>query len=495
MFYLSTNNYFLFFSEIFFFFICFILALYSIALLKIMKRVFVNFFEFWCSFLIFGIILTAYIQINLPTYEFATLNSSFNSTKFIMFFKILTLLILAIYVAFLKIISKNIKFFVVEFIFLISAGSLGLYLLLSSNDFLAMYLCIEIYGLSICSASALFRKNILHLESSFKYFILSCVTSSIIFFCISLIYSLTGTISFDDLKLLLYFNNCAGIYNNFSFTFIVILLIFSIFIKLGIAPFHFWMVNAYSNMPFAVFAYVVLVSKLCFFFLIFKLTLIFFYSGGLFVNYIFIFAIVFSTLYGSFGALVQTKLKKFIIFSSIANSSFFLIFFLLNSCETGSFFFCFSVFYFLTMLLLILSFSKLFNWSTGRFIEKIYSVSKINTCYPGLASVLIFSVVIISGLPPFLGFWNKILIFFFIFGENTNASYLILLILMLNVMTSFYYIRAIKIFTSNGAKNYIFLKKFSFNTSYLILILTCMLLLLSIFFSLFFNLATSGLSY
>lgn len=111
-----------------------------------------------------------------------------------------------------------------------------------SYDFINLYLSLELYSLCAYAFIGYFKKNLLYIESAFKYFVIGSLSSSFFLFSACCIYSIFGTFNFYDLEILLYYNKFF-FYNKFFpstlLDFYFVVLVISFFIKIGAAPLHF----------------------------------------------------------------------------------------------------------------------------------------------------------------------------------------------------------------------------------------------------------------
>ena len=126
-----------------------------------------------------------------------------------------------------------------EYHLLTLSATLGLLLLVSSNDLISAYLAIELQSLSFYVLAGFKRSSAFSTEAGLKYFILGAFSSGLILFGSSYVYGLTGTINFDSLALILSEVEDYGITNNLSILKIFILFIaVGLLFKLAAAPFH-----------------------------------------------------------------------------------------------------------------------------------------------------------------------------------------------------------------------------------------------------------------
>jgi NADH-quinone oxidoreductase subunit N len=139
----------------------------------------------------------------------------------------------------------NIKYIPFESNFILGFLFIGIIFLIYSFDFLTMFLNLELQNFALYILMNIQRNKKIVVETSIKYYIIGGVSSGFILYGISLIYLTTGKINFFDL--ILYFYNIQD-FN--SILFLGILFIFcGLFIKLGLAPFHFWVPQIYSGAP------------------------------------------------------------------------------------------------------------------------------------------------------------------------------------------------------------------------------------------------------
>jgi NADH-quinone oxidoreductase subunit N len=137
-----------------------------------------------------------------------------------------------------------------------------------SNEFLFIYLALELQGLTLFVFAAFNRNSEYATEAGLKYFIFGALMSCFLLFGFCLIYLYFGSLSFELISSIINFN-----YNPFlfvGFLFVIIVLMF----KLGAAPFHFWLCDVYEGAILAVtllfasapkIVLLALLFKICFF--------------------------------------------------------------------------------------------------------------------------------------------------------------------------------------------------------------------------------------
>ena len=230
----------------------------------------------------------------------------------------------------------------------------------------------------------------------------------------------------------------------------ILLITFTLFFKIAAAPFHFWSPDVYEGAPLVstmIFSIVPKVSLFIFFVRWILAISIFFLDIGV----LFIVVSVLSVFFGTFFAIRQKRVKRLIIYSSIAQVGFLIAPFSSISVEGFSYVIFFLMIYLITSILVwgnLVSFYDSFN-QVSKFSKKIPRIFFVSTL-SGLSKVnklsaLSFIIIFfsISGIPPFSGFLAKIFIFLNLLDFNNFLGAFFLM--LLNMVSVYYYIRIIKV--------------------------------------------------
>nr|YP_009433045.1 NADH dehydrogenase subunit 2 [Culex coronator]ATD12058.1 NADH dehydrogenase subunit 2 [Culex coronator] len=303
----------------------------------------------------------------------------------------------------MKKISNNI------FLIMLIFGSL---IAISANSWLGAWMGLEINLLSFIPLMNEGKKNLMTSESSLKYFLTQAFASSILLFAIILM-----MMSF----------NLNWINNNFY----ELLILSTLLLKNGAAPFHFWFpgvmeglnwINGLILMTWQKIAPLMLIS----------------YN----INYnFFLVAIILSMIIGALGGLNQTSLRKLMAFSSINHLGWMLMAMMNNELLWLVYF----MFYFFLSMSIVLMFNnlKLFHFN------QIFNLSIMN---PVIKFFLFLNLLSLGGLPPFLGFLPKWLVI-----QNlveTHQLFLLFISVCLTLITLYYYLRmSYSIYMLNFNKN------------------------------------------
>lgn len=367
-----------------------------------------------------------------------------------------------------------------EFIILLFFAILGLIFICSSGDFVLIFLSIELVSLVSYLITGFRKKSIRSVESSIKYLIIGAIASSLFVLGVSFIYLFTGsflisdyTILFLDLtysfctkklfvanieiidyKFLSVFENLINVsafnHNIFSNSFLIeiglFLVFISIFIKLSLAPFHLWSLDVYENAPTLATFFFSAITKFSFVIFLFRVSISFIqYYYYIITNMCLIVGLT-SILIGSFGNLQQKKVKTFMAYSSINHMGFVILSLSIfkNVSLVASMYYL--IVYMLTNLLIwyvILLISEMKKKYQFKNSINFSDFLLLNNSNPVLAFGLLIGFLSSSGLPPFIGFFSKFQILFVLIQAK---FYIVALTAVLcSVVSTFYYIRVIKI--------------------------------------------------
>jgi len=226
-----------------------------------------------------------------------------------------------------------------------------------------------------------------------------------------------------------------------------ILICISLFIKLSIAPFHFWSLDVYEGSPNATTFFFSVVPKMALFIILMRLCYVSFYQ--IFINefqtYFFLLAVL-SVFVGSLGGLEQRKLKTLLAYSSISHTGYLFLAF-----STGTAYGMQMMFYYLVIYMV----SGLAFWSVYLFLrqkrsfyfnksnKELGDLVLLNNSNPVLAFILAITLFSMAGIPPIVGFLAKIGVFLVV--VNSSAYLVAILSILFSVISTFYYIRLIKV--------------------------------------------------
>ncbi len=315
---------------------------------------------------------------------------------------------------------------------------------LTSLDFLSAFIALEGLSFTLYVLAAMNFSSHASIEAAVKYFCLGGVSSGILLFGITLVYALWGSTNFYFIRIFLKNSEFSS---NVSFAkicfFIISLILFGFFFKLSVFPCHIWTPDVYEGSPLIITAFFAIIVKSTIFFFFLKLiTFVFYYAYSLYKPLLIVGAIG-SLIIGCLGALLQKKIKRFIAYTSINQIGFLLL---------GLSFNTFNSFWatILHLLIYIVMSFGLFSFLLGvtdnfdqNCIRYILDLSFFGKSHPILGWYLTILLFSMAGIPPLGGFFGKY--FILLSGVESNSIFLVVLALFFNIISTFYYIRLIKI--------------------------------------------------
>lgn len=385
-----------------------------------------------------GIMFTIYLlfHMNIPGRIFL-LNYSCILNNFILNVKIFILIL----VSFILILSidyfKAEKFQVFEYPIIILLSVLGMFLLVSANDFIVLFLAIELQSFCFYILSALKKYSNLSIEASLKYFIQGSFASAMLLFGISLIYGYFGSVTFSTIHTLIFFTDTFGSHDYLfilGFLFITVGILF----KLGVVPFHFWLPDVYEGSPTVVTALFSIVTKFSFLILFIKIYFFVFLKLMFISHYLFLFLGLFSIIFGSIMSLYQTKIKRLLAYSAITHMGYILIslsLFSFAGLEAFLMYFLIYVMLSLNIFAILLVFRSDFNFLKIRNIVEFASLLKSNFF---LSIIFVFNLLSFAGIPPLSGFFGKFSVYQALMVSH--HYFIVLCLVLLSVLSSVYYI-------------------------------------------------------
>lgn len=314
----------------------------------------------------------------------------------------------------------------------------------SSYDLLVMYLAIEFQSIAFYILASFKRTSEFSTEAGLKYFVLGAFSSALLLLGMSLLYGITGLTNFGDLsKFFLGITMKDSLFINTAILSIVLIEV-SLLFKISAAPFHMWSPDVYEGAPTNVTSFFGILPKLALISLIFRL---FFFCCSEIIallNFTLIICAFLSMLIGTLGALVQTKLKRFVAYSTISHVGF-----IIAGFSTGEFTGAFSSLFYILIYTLtsLITFSIILSLRGNaypttyqlRHLKDVTTLTKINPLLSMSLMIVLFSM---AGIPPFPGFFAKAFVLLALLQENLTG--LAIIAVVLSCISCFYYIRLIQ---------------------------------------------------
>lgn len=221
----------------------------------------------------------------------------------------------------------------------------------------------------------------------------------------------------------------------------------SLLIKLAIAPFHYWSLDVYEGSPNATTFFFAVIPKIGIFVLFSRICYISFHNlfSSEYQFYFFLFGVL-SVFVGSVGGLEQRKIKSLLAYSSISHTGYLLLSLSTNTLEGVQL----MLYYLIIFMVAGLCFWSIFlivkrkqNFYFEKHNKELGDFVLLKNSNPLLCFIFAITLFSIAGIPPVVGFLAKVGIFLTIIQ---SSAYLVALIsVLLSVISTFYYIRFIKV--------------------------------------------------
>ena len=325
-----------------------------------------------------------------------------------------------------------------EFPILFLYATLGMMLMISANDLLALYVGLELQSLCLYVVAAYRRDDLRSSEAGLKYFVLGALSSGMLLYGMSMVYGFAGTTRFDTLFEVLSSSE-VGVP--------VGVLVGLVFIAAGLAfkvsavPFHMWTPDVYEGAPTPVTAFFAAAPKVAATALFVRVMVGPF--GAMFDQWqqIIVFVSLASMALGAFAAINQSNIKRLMAYSSIGHIGYALVGLAAgDKAGVGGLLVYMTIY----VAMGIGTFACILCMRRkGRMVENISDLSGLARTNPALALAFAIFMFSMAGIPPLAGFFGK----FFVFKAAIQAGLYTLAIIgvLTSVVAAFYYLRIVKV--------------------------------------------------
>jgi NADH-quinone oxidoreductase subunit N len=334
-----------------------------------------------------------------------------------------------------------------EYLAMLLFATVGLLLLVGSEELLMIFVGLELTGLSLYVMAGFDKTDIRSAEAGLKYFLFGSTASAFTLFGLSLVYGMSGATGLAAIAQKI----GAGPVLPLLAAGIVMTLVGFAF-KIAAAPFHLWAPDAYQGAPVASAAFIASGSKVASFFVLGKIVLIGFgpLAGSaawhaMVAGWMPMLAALaaFSILLGNLVALVQKNLRRLLAYSAVAHAGYTLLGLVAGGREGFSATLFYTTIYAVT-LIGAFAIVGIVRRETGG--DDIAHFSGLRSRSPLLAACMGVFMLSLAGLPPFVGFFGKFYLFSaaFRFGSHQGLAWLVFLALFGSLISLYYYLIVLK---------------------------------------------------
>ncbi|WP_265519517.1 NADH-quinone oxidoreductase subunit NuoN [Nitratireductor luteus] len=366
-----------------------------------------------------------------PAFENAFISDAFSRVM-----KLLTLVGAAVTLIMSVGFAKAEKFDKFEYPVLIMLSTLGMMLMISANDMIALYLGLELQSLALYVVAAINRDNARATEAGLKYFVLGALSSGMLLYGVSLVYGFTGNTGFEAIAAAL-----SGGERQLGLVFGLVFVLAGLAFKISAVPFHMWTPDVYEGAPTPVTAFFAAAPKMAAMALLVRVTMGAFEPVALDWQQIVVFISIASMLLGAFAAIGQRNIKRLMAYSSIAHMGFALVGLAANS-EAGVRGVVIYMLIYLAMTLGTFAFILAMRRNDNN-LEQIDDLAGLSSTNPMMATIMTILMFSLAGIPPLAGFWAKWYVF--LAAIEAQLYWLAVIGVVASVVGAFYYIRIIKV--------------------------------------------------
>jgi len=321
-----------------------------------------------------------------------------------------------------------------EYSVLIVLSTLGMFMLISAADLIALYLGLELMSLPLYVVAASHRNSLRSSEAGLKYFVLGALSSGMLLYGASLVYGFTGTVNFAGIA-----HSAAE--GGTGLIFGLVFLFAGFCFKVSAVPFHMWTPDVYEGAPSPVTAFFASAPKVAGIAMFVRAAITAFPGITTQWQEIVAFVSIASMLLGSFAAIGQRSIKRLMAYSSIGHMGFALVGLAAGTAEGVQGVLVYMAIY-ITMTLgvfaVILSMRR-----DGGMVETIDQLAGLARNSPGMAFMMAMLLFSMAGVPPLAGFIAK----FYVFLAAIKAGLYVLAVIgvLASVVGAYYYLSIVKI--------------------------------------------------
>ncbi len=311
----------------------------------------------------------------------------------------------------------------------------GMMIMASGLDLVSIYVGLELQALCIYVLTGFIRHEKRSNEAALKYVILGSLSSGIFLYGLSLIYGITGTTQLTDMAAAL----SSGDAHDPALVLATVFLVTGLVFKVGAVPLHMWVPDVYEGAPTTITAFMSVGSKAAGFAILLRIFLdAMAPAAEIWVVIVAVIAVLTMAL-GSFVALVQSKIKRMLAYSSIAHAGFALLGLVAGGPDgVASVMLYLLIYAFMNLGIFAIIIMMRTGDINGEEIEDYAGLAK---SHRGLALLMLIFLFSLAGIPPTAGFFAK----FYILVAVVEQGYVALAVIavLLSAVSAYFYIRIV----------------------------------------------------
>jgi NADH-quinone oxidoreductase subunit N len=321
-----------------------------------------------------------------------------------------------------------------EYAVLVLLATLGMCILVSAGDLIALYLGLELMSLSLYVVAAINRDSVRSTEAGLKYFVLGALSSGMLLYGASLIYGFTGSVNFSVIATVVKEPSLGLIFG-------LVFLLAGLCFKVSAVPFHMWTPDVYEGAPTPVTAFFATAPKAAAMAIFVRVTAEAFPHVTHQWQQIVAFVAIASMVLGAFAAIGQRNIKRLLAYSSIGHMGFALVGLAAGTEQGVRGVLVYMAIY---VAMTLGSFACVLAMRRkGQAVESVDDLAGLGTRNPVMALLLAALMFSLAGIPPLAGFLAKYYVF--LAAIQAGLYWLAVIGVLASVVGAFYYLRIVKI--------------------------------------------------
>jgi NADH-quinone oxidoreductase subunit N len=335
-----------------------------------------------------------------------------------------------------------------EFFTLSLLSFLGISVMVAANNFLVVFLGLELMTLSLYALTAMRRDDREATEAAMKYFVLGALASGFLLYGLSMMYGATGSLDHGEVFKAI----ASGRINKGVLSFGIVFIVAGLAFKLGAVPFHMWLPDVYHGSPTAVTLLIAAAPKLAAFAIVIRLLVEAMIGLAVDWQQMLIVMAVASLLVGNLVAIVQRNLKRMLAYSTISQIGWVLLGLSVGvvngSTLSAGNAYSSALFYLVSYVLTTLGTFGLIAYlsSQGFESEQIADFAGLSQRSPWAAGVMAIFMFSLAGLPPLVGFYAKVSVLQALVSTGMVLHlWLAVFAVLTSLIGAYYYIHVVKV--------------------------------------------------
>lgn len=388
------------------------------------------------------IVFLSTLQIGRPLFAYGSMIINDGLSNFA---KLVMYVLILLGLAYAKRYLKQQGIFKSEYYLLILFALLGMDVMVSSENYILLFIGLELLSLALYAFIAIQRDSVIATEAALKYFVLGSLASGILLFGVSMIYGASSSV---DLLTVAERSVSMETGRRVLLLLGVLFVVVGICFKFGAAPFHMWVPDVYTGAPTSVTLIIGTAPKIAV--VIFAYRILWQSLGINFINWSIMLQMiaVVSLFIGNVAAVLQTNVKRMLGYSTVAHMGFVILGLAANQEATGNGIsgsgFASALFYAVAYgVMSAVAFGVLLASSQkGKETNTLQDLAGLNRHQPLLAFLMLLTMFSMAGIPPLLGFYAK----FYVIRTMISLGWVWISVfaVIMSLIGAFYYLRVVK---------------------------------------------------